>query len=109
MYKRLVIAVTTAFALQFGALAWAQVIIGISVPLTGFAEVDGKSAFDGAKLSVTDGDAKGRINGEKIELVINDDETLPREATLPATKLIENDKVATGVSASYSMLTGARP
>ena len=65
-HKKLAIAVTTAFALQFGAPAWAQVKIGINVPLTGFAAADGKSALDGAKLAVADANAKGGINGAKI-------------------------------------------
>ena len=79
-YKRLAIAVTAAFAMQFGVPAWAQVKIGINVPLTGFAAADGKSALDGAKLAVADANAKGGINGEKIELVIYDDQASPKEA-----------------------------
>ena len=70
--------------------------IGINVPLTGFAAADGKSALDGAKLAVADANAKGGINGEKIELVIYDDQASPKEATPAATKLIEKDKVVVG-------------
>lgn len=106
-YKRLAIAVTAAFAMQFGVPAWAQVKIGINVPLTGFAAADGKSALDGAKLAVADANAKGGINGEKIELVIYDDQASPKEAAPAATKLIEKDKVVAGVSGSYSASTRA--
>ena len=106
-YKRLAIAVSAAFAMQFGVPAWAQVEIGINVPLTGFAAADGKSALDGAKLAVADANAKGGINGEKIELVIYDDQASPKEAAPAATKLIEKDKVVAGVSGSYSASTRA--
>lgn len=106
-HKTLVIAVSTAFALQFGTPAFAQVKIGINVPLTGFAAADGKSALDGAKLAVADANAKGGIKGEKIELVIYDDQASPKEAAPAATKLIEKDKVVAGVSGSYSASTRA--
>lgn len=106
-YKSLAIAVTAAFAVQFGVPAWAQVKIGINVPLTGFAAADGKSALEGAKLAVADANAKGGIKGEKIELVIYDDQASPKEAAPAATKLIEKDKVVAGVSGSYSASTRA--
>ena len=99
-HTKLAVALSAAFALQFGAPAWAEVKIGINVPLTGFAAADGKSALDGAKLAVADANAKGGINGEKIELVIYDDQASPKEATPAATKLIEKDKVVVGVSGS---------
>ena len=106
-HKRLAIAAAAAFALQFGAPALAQLKIGINVPLTGFAAADGKSALDGAKLAVADANAKGGINGVKLELVIYDDQASPKEATPAATKLIEKDKVVVGVSGSYSASTRA--
>ena len=105
--NRLAVAVAAAFAMQFGSAAMAEVKIGINVPLTGFAAADGKSALDGAKLAVADANAKGGINGEKIELVIYDDQASPKEATPAATKLIEKDKVVVGVSGSYSASTRA--
>lgn len=106
-HKRLALALSTAVALQFGAPAWGAVKIGINVPLTGFAAADGKSALEGAKLAVADANAKGGINGEKIELVIYDDQASPKEAAPAATKLIEKDKVIAGVSGSYSAPTRA--
>jgi branched-chain amino acid transport system substrate-binding protein len=106
-HTRLAIAVTAVCALQFAAPAWAQVKIGINVPLTGFAAADGKSALDGAKLAVANANAKGGIDGKKIELVIYDDQASPKEATPAATKLIEKDKVVAGVSGSYSASTRA--
>lgn len=82
--------------------ASADVKIGIQVPLTGFAAADGKSALDGAKLAVAQANARGGVKGEKIELIIYDDQASPKEAVPSATKLIEKDKVVGAVSGSYS-------
>lgn len=93
--------------LCLAGLAQADVKIGLNVPLTGFAAADGKSALEGAKLAVAQANAAGGINGEKIELVIYDDQASPKEAAPIATKLIEKDKVAVAVSGSYSAPTRA--
>ena len=93
--------------LCLAGLAQADVKIGLNVPLTGFAAADGKSALEGAKLAVAQANAAGGINGEKIELVIYDDQALPKEAAPIATKLIEKDKVVVAVSGSYSAPTRA--
>ena len=94
-----VIAVGAAIA-SFSAIA--DIKIGINVPLTGFAAADGKSALEGAKLAVAQANAKGGIKGEKIELVIYDDQASPKEVVPLATKLIEKDKVVGVVGGSYS-------
>lgn len=91
----------------FSTYASADVRIGINVPLTGFAAADGKSALDGAKLAVAQANAKGGIKGEKIDLVVYDDQASPKEAVPSATKLIEKDKVVGAVSGSYSGSTRA--
>lgn len=82
--------------------AHAEIKVGITVPSTGFAAADGKSALDGAKLAVAQANAKGGIKGEKIELVIYDDQASPKEAVPAATKLVEKDKVVAAVGGSYS-------
>jgi branched-chain amino acid transport system substrate-binding protein len=87
--------------------AHADVKIGLNVPLTGFAAADGKSALEGAKLAVAQANAMGGINGEKIELVIYDDQASPKEAAPIAIKLVEKDKVVVAVSGSYSASTRA--
>ena len=87
--------------------AFADVKIGFNAPLTGFAAADGKSSLEGAKLAVAQANAKGGINGEKIELVVYDDQASPKEAVPVATKLVEKDKVVGAVSGSYSGSTRA--
>lgn len=82
--------------------AMADIKVGINVPTTGFAAADGKSALDGAKLAVAQANAKGGIKGEKIELVVYDDQASPKEAVPAATKMVEKDKVVAAIGASYS-------
>ena len=96
-----------AALLCLAGAAQADVKIGLNVPLTGFAAADGKSALEGAKLAVSQANAAGGIKGEKIELVVYDDQASPKEAAPIATKLIEKDKVVVAVSGSYSASTRA--
>lgn len=95
-----------AFALPVGA-AWADIKIGFNVPSTGFAAADGKSALEGAKLAVAEANAAGGVAGQKLELVVYDDQASPKEAVPAVTKMIEKDKVVVGVSGSYSGSTRA--
>ena len=98
------LAVCSAFA---APSAFADIKIGFNAPLTGFAAFDGNSALVGAKLAVSDANAKGGINGEKLELVVYDDQASAKEATPVATKLVEEDQVVGAVSGSYSAATRA--
>ena len=98
------LAVCSAFA---APSAFADIKIGFNAPLTGFAAFDGNSALVGAKLAVSDANAQGGINGEKLELVVYDDQASAKEATPVATKLVEEDQVVGAVSGSYSAATRA--
>ncbi|MFT5503833.1 MAG: branched-chain amino acid transport system substrate-binding protein [Gammaproteobacteria bacterium] len=84
-----------------------SVKIGFNVPLTGFAAADGKSALTGAELAVEQANAEGGINGDKIELVVYDDQASPKESVPIALKLIEKDEVSAAISGSYSGSTRA--
>lgn len=96
-----------AVPLLAGTVQAASVKIGFNVPLTGFAAADGKSALNGAELAVEQANAEGGINGNKIELVVYDDQASPKEAVPIAQKLIEKDGVTAAVSGSYSGSTRA--
>jgi branched-chain amino acid transport system substrate-binding protein len=87
--------------------AFADLKVGINVPLTGFAASDGKSALDGAKLAVAQVNAGGGVAGQKVELVVYDDQASPKEAVPAVTKMLEKDKVVAAVSGSYSGSTRA--
>ena len=101
------IAIVGAAGVLAAGPALADIKIGFNVPLTGFAAADGQSSLNGAKLAVAQANAAGGVNGEKIELVVYDDQASPKEAVPVATKLVEKDKVVGAVSGSYSGSTRA--
>ena len=102
-----VLPVALAVAFTTAATANEPIKIGINVPLTGFAASDGESALNGAKLAADQINKAGGVDGRQIELVVYDDQASPKESVAIATKLIEKDKVAVGVSCSYSGATRA--
>ncbi len=95
----LAVAVTSAVS--------AQIKIGFNAPLTGFAAADGNSARIGAELAIEQINAAGGVNGQKLELVVYDDQAKANQAVPIAKKLIGRDKVKIAVSGSYSGPTRA--
>ena len=105
--KKSVIAATLAAALLFAGSAWAQIKIGFHAPQSGPAAADGKSSTIGAEIARDWINEKGGVLGQKIELVIYDDQNKPDQAVPIANKLIGQDKVVATVSGSYSAPTRA--
>ena len=106
MKKRLMSAVAMAAMLVAGS-AWAQIKIGFHAPQSGPAAADGKSSTIGAEIARDWINEKGGVLGQKIELVIYDDQNKPDQAVPIANKLIGQDKVVATVSGSYSAPTRA--
>ncbi len=88
-------------------LAFAEIKIGLHVPLTGFAAADGQSALGGVTLAVKQVNDKGGLDGEKIKLIVYDDQADPEQAVAVAHKLVEEDQVIAAISGSYSDPTQA--
>ncbi len=107
MSKSLVCGAILMAALGLAPVHAETVKIGFNAPLTGFAAADGNSARLGAELAVAQANASGGVNGRQVELVIYDDQASPKESVPIASKLIEKDRVAVGVSGSYSGATRA--
>ena len=99
-------AVAMAAMLVAGS-AWAQIKIGFHAPQSGPAAADGKSSTTGAEIARDWINEKGGVLGQKIELVIYDDQNKPDQAVPIANKLIGQDKVVAAVSGSYSAPTRA--
>lgn len=83
--------------------------IGAVLPLTGPAALYGEQTLDGAKLAVKMINNEGGIlEGRKIELVTEDDQSKPELGVNKFKKLIENDRVDAitgGVNSSVNMAT----
>ena len=80
------LAATSAFAAD-------NIKIGLQGPLTGGSSPMGVSMRDGAKLAVTEINAKGGVLGRQIELIERDDEAKNERGVQIAQELINKEKV----------------
>ncbi len=105
--KTWVVASLAAAAASFAAGAAAQNVlkIGVNEPLTGAVAASGNYVTNGAKIAADEINAKGGINGTKIELIIEDNKSNPTEAVNVAEKLIVRDKVPVMMGAWSSTYT----
>jgi branched-chain amino acid transport system substrate-binding protein len=77
-----------AFAAALAAsTAHADVKIGVAGPMTGALAVYGQQMKNGAEMAVADLSAKGGIKGEKIQLLVGDDQADPKQGVSVANKL----------------------
>src|SRR5687768_4373793 len=76
-----------------GAAASADVTIGMTLPLTGYAASYGEDAKRGAELAVERANAAGGIKGQKVQLLIEDDAGVGKSGVAATQKLLGVDKV----------------
>lgn len=79
--------------------------IGASLPLTGSVAAAGTYVANGARAAVDVINAKGGVMGKKLELIVEDNKSNPREAVNSAEKLILKDKVPVMMGAWSSTFT----
>lgn len=79
-------AVFAAF-ISFQGVAGASIKIGVMCPLTGKWASEGQDMKNIVELLAAETNAKGGINGEKVEILVEDDAGDPRTAALAAQKL----------------------
>jgi branched-chain amino acid transport system substrate-binding protein len=82
-----------AFAVASMSFAADTIKIGLQGPLTGGSSPMGVSMRDGAKLAVTEINAKGGVLGRQIELIERDDEAKNERGVQIAQELINKEKV----------------
>jgi branched-chain amino acid transport system substrate-binding protein len=99
----LVAAVTLAASVFVEAQA--PIKIGVIQPLSGSVAASGSYVRMGAEIARDWINARGGINGRKIELVIEDNKSDPKEAASAAEKLIVRDKVPAIMGAWGSSMT----
>ena len=88
MKKSLLSAVALTALLAFSGSAWAQLKIGVAGPITGPNAAFGAQLQKGAEAAVEAINAAGGINGEKIELLIGDDVSDPKQGISVANKFV---------------------
>jgi len=84
----LVCAVTCSIALSMPAMAADTIKIGVAGAHSGDLASYGLPTVKAAELIIKDINAKGGINGKKVELLVEDDVCKPEIATNTATKLV---------------------
>jgi branched-chain amino acid transport system substrate-binding protein len=107
MKKRTLLGAALAFGTLSALPAHAQdtLKIGVSEPLTGSVAASGTYVTNGARIAADIINRKGGVLGKKIELVIEDNKSNPREAVNSAEKLILKDKVPVMMGAWSSTFT----
>lgn len=80
-------------SLMVGAAAQAQLLIGQTAGFSGTVAAGVKETTDGAKLYIDSVNAKGGVNGQKIELISMDDKFDPKLAAENARQLIVDKQV----------------
>jgi len=103
---KLVVSLAGAALFWVGA-AFAQdtIKIGVNEPLTGAVAASGNYVTDGARLAAEEINASGGVLGNKVELIIEDNKSNPKEAVAAAEKLIVKDKVTVMMGAWSSTYT----
>lgn len=76
--------------------------IGHVTSLAGAEATFGTSANNGVKLAIDEVNAKGGVNGKKVELLVYDDQGKPEESATAATRLETQDRVTVLIGAITS-------
>ena len=103
--RKLSLVILTLFVLILAACAVQQPVveeekelvgtykIGVMYPLTGDAATYGLAIQRATKIAVDEVNAKGGVNGRKLEIIYEDSKCNPKDSNAAAQKLINIDKV----------------
>ena len=89
----------------FGHQASAQIKIGSILSVTGPASFLGDPEKKTLQIYVDEINAKGGVNGQKLELIVYDDGANPNKSRTFATRLVEQDKVVAVIGPSTTGAT----
>jgi branched-chain amino acid transport system substrate-binding protein len=94
-----------AVGLLCGVSAQADVKIGTAGPLSNAEALFGKTWQDGMQLAIDEVNAAGGINGEKVQLVRQDDQGDPKQGTLIAQKFCDDTAIVAVIANFNSGVT----
>lgn len=92
-----------------GASAEETLKFGVTTPLTGPAALFGLDQIQAVRWAVDDINAKGGVNGRKLEAVIADHQTKPEVGIAVVNKLVNVDKVPVFVAAFSNVVKAVAP
>src|SRR5688500_10529544 len=97
MKKMLLTSVALGLGLAFSGAANAQIKIGVAGPITGPNAAFGAQLKNGVEQAVEDINAAGGINGQKLQVVIGDDVSDPKQGvSIPNKFAAEGVKMVVG-------------
>jgi ABC-type branched-subunit amino acid transport system substrate-binding protein len=102
MRLKIVIAAACAVGLAAPALGQDAHVVGITSALTGPPASTYAPAMEALRIYIDGVNAKGGVNGKKINLVIQDDSAEPSKAVANVKKLVSQDNAILLVNASLS-------
>jgi branched-chain amino acid transport system substrate-binding protein len=86
MKKMLLTGIALGLGLAFSGAANAQLKLGVAGPITGPNATFGAQLKNGVEQAVEDINAKGGINGQKVQVVVGDDVSDPKQGVSVANK-----------------------
>lgn len=102
MQISIIIAAAVTAVLSGSAFAQDAHVVGITGALTGPPASTYAPAVDAMRIYLDRVNAKGGINGKKVNLIIQDDSAEPSKAAANAKKLLTQDNVGLLIDASLS-------
>ena len=103
------VAVAAAFGAAGNAAAQQTLKFGLAMPLTGSQSSYGKDQIKAAEWAVEDINAKGGVNGKKLEMIVMDTQADPTIGINAVNKLINVDKVPVFVTAWRAVVKAVAP
>jgi branched-chain amino acid transport system substrate-binding protein len=104
-----VAAVAAAFGVAGPAAAQQTLKFGMAMPLTGSQSSYGKDQVKAAEWAVADINAKGGVNGKKLEMILLDTQADPTVGISAVNRLINVDKVPVFVTAWSAVVKAVAP
>ena len=94
-------------AYQISRMSPNTITIGAVLPLTGVAAQDGENERNGMMMAVQEINAAGGIDGKKLDVIFEDDESDPKTSVGAVTKLVSVDNVQVMIGGTWDFLANA--
>ena len=104
-----VLGAAAALATAFPAAAQETLKFGLAMPLTGSQSSYGRDQIKAAEWGVADINAKGGVNGKKLEMIVLDTQADPTVGINAVNRLINVDKVPVFVTAWSAVVKAVAP
>lgn len=104
--RRTAIAAALAVSMAWPAAAQDAYVVGVTAALTGPPASTYAPAVEALRIYIDGVNAKGGVNGKKINLVIQDDSAEPSKATANVKRLLTQDNAILIINASLSSTYG---